>query len=139
VVYRLRDDGDFIANVQRATTTTNEFGIEPTDGLFGSADWWSRVDSGRLATHTLRGHVSRVYMAGMNDWPEFEMMSDDGEKSRWTREANTIEQSKMYEAGRRVEVDYVLQRHRPASWDRGSETKVVLEIRLGDAAEGSST
>jgi hypothetical protein len=135
IVYRLRDNSEFMANVQKATTTTKEFGIEPTDGLFGSGEWWARVDSGQLALHTLRGHVSRVYMASMNDWPEFELTSDSGEKSRWTREANTKEQASMYEVGRHVELDYVLQHHRPAAWDGGSETKVILEIRIGGAAQ----
>ena len=130
VVYRLRDDPAFIKNVQQATTTTDDYGIEPTDGLFGSAEWWSRVDSGQLVRHTLRGRITDVYMAGMKDWPEFELTSDEGETSRWTREANTKEQSATYEVGRRVEIDYVLQRHRPASSDRGAETKVVLEIRI---------
>ncbi len=134
LVYRLRDNLDFIADVQRATTSTKEFGIEPTCGLFGSAEWWGRAESGELATHTLRGYISRVYMGSMNDWPEFELTSDDGEKSSWTREANSKAYASMYEVGRRVELDYVLQRHRPAAWNGGSETKVVLEIRIGSAA-----
>jgi len=135
IVYRLRDNSEFIANVQRATTTTKEFGIEPTDGLFGSAEWWGRVESGKLAKHTLLGLISRVYMASMNDWPEFELTSNEGEKSQWTREVNSRELGVLYEVGRPVELDYVLQRHRPAAWDGGSETKVVLEIRIGDAAQ----
>ncbi len=133
IAYRLRDNPEFIANVQRATMATKEFGIEPTDALFGSAEWWSRVESGQLATHTLRGYITRVYMGSMNDWPEFELTSDDGEKSSWTREANSKAHASMYEVGRRVELDYVLQRHRPAAWDGGSETRVVLEIRIGSA------
>jgi len=52
-----------------------------------------------------------------------------------TREANSKEQSSMYETDRCVEIDYVVQRHRPASWDGGAETKVVLEIRVGDAVQ----
>ncbi len=91
IVYRLRDNREFITSVQKASLTTKEFGIEPTDGLFGSAEWWSRVESGQLASHTLRGCISRIYMGSMNDWPEFELTSDDGEKSRWTREANSKE------------------------------------------------
>ena len=132
-MYRLRDARDFVASVQKATTTTKEFGIEPTDGLFGSAEWWSRVESGQLARHSIRGTITRVYMASMNDWPEFELTADDGERSKWTREANTAEQDRLYAAGRRVELDYVLQRHRPDSWDGGSETKVVVEIRIETA------
>lgn len=134
VVYRLRDDAEHVANVQKATQTTTDYGIEPTHGLFGSPEWWKCIESGRLAVHTLRGRITDVYMAGMKDWPEFEMVSDAGEVSRWTREANSEEQAALYEVGRPVEIDYVLQRHRPASWDRGAETKIVLEIRVGETA-----
>ena len=43
----------------------------------------------------------------------------------------------MYAVERRAEIDYVVQHHRLAAWDGGSETKVVLEIRIGDAAQQS--
>jgi hypothetical protein len=39
IAYRLRDNAKHIAQVQKATLTTDDFGIEPTDGLFGSAEW----------------------------------------------------------------------------------------------------
>jgi len=135
IVYRLRDNSEFIASVQRATMTTKEYGIEPTDGLFGSAEWWARVEAGQLARHTIRGCITRVYLASMNDWPEFELTDDNGKKSRWTREANSKAQASIYEVGRRVELDYVFQRHQPASWDGGSETEIVLEIRIGDSTQ----
>jgi hypothetical protein len=70
-------------------------------------------------------------MASMNDWPEFEVQSESGELSRWTREANTAELERVYAPGRAVEIDYVLQRPRATSFDAGSETKVVIAIRVG--------
>ena len=48
LAYRLRDNAKHIAHAQKATLTTDDFGIEPTDGLFGSAEWWNRVASGEL-------------------------------------------------------------------------------------------
>jgi hypothetical protein len=137
-VYRLRDDTRKSADVQRATRSTREFGIEPTHGLFGSEEWWERIADGTLTVHTLRGTIARVYMGSMGDWPEFEMRSDSGELSRWTREANSAELAGSYTVGRRVELDYVLQRHRPAAWDGGAETKVVVEIRVDERAEQSA-
>jgi hypothetical protein len=71
-------------------------------------------------------------MGSMNDWPEFAMKSDAGEESRWTREVNTREQDALYRVGSRIEIDYVVQRHKPASFDHGGETKCVLEIRILD-------
>jgi hypothetical protein len=68
----------------------------------------------------------------MNDWPEFEMIGDSGEESRWTREVNSPKQDQLYRIGARIEIDYVWQRHRPKSFDRGAEVKQVIEIRISD-------
>lgn len=132
VVYQLKNDTRHIEQVQRATRTTSEFGVEPTHGMFGSDEWWQAVESGSLALHTLKGTIKSAYMAGMNDWPEFCMISDSGEESRWTRETNTPESDALYAVGNRVEIDYVLQRHRPDSWSGGAEFKKVIEIRIAD-------
>jgi hypothetical protein len=130
VAYDLKVDEDRISAIQRATLNTPDFGIEPTDGLFGSAEWWETVESGNLVTHTLSGTVTRVYMGSMNDWPMFQLTDDSGAKSEWTREVNTREQDALYVVGRAVEVDYVIQRHKPQSWDKGAETKCVVQIRV---------
>jgi hypothetical protein len=135
VVYQLRHDAEMIAAVQRATRSTREFGIEPTHGLFGSDEWWACIADGSLTLHTLRGTISRVYMGSMRDWPEFEIRSNSGELSRWTREANSAELAAAYVVDRQVELDYVIQRHRPAAWDGGAETKVVVEIRVEAGTE----
>lgn len=131
-VYRLKDDPERIRHIQRATLTTEEFGIEPTHGLLGSDDWWCKIERGALALQTLRGQISRVYMASMNDWPEFELRSEDGTLSQWTRESNTVDLGRYYSPGRRVEIDYVVEHHRPRSLGGGGKTKVVIEIRVSD-------
>jgi hypothetical protein len=136
VVYRLRQNKRFIEAVQKATLTTDAFGIEPTHGLFGSDEWWGQITSGDLPIHTLSGHITKVYMGSMGDWREFAMKSDD-EKSQWTRKVNAKEQDALYRVGNRVELDYVIQRYRSASYsasfDRGSEAKCVVEIRILDS------
>jgi len=134
VVYRLRQNKTFIEAVQKATLTTDAFGIEPTHGLFGSDEWWGRIISGDLPIHTLSGYITKVYMGSMGDWPEFAMKSDGGEKSQWTRKVNAKEQDALYRVGNRVELDYVIQRHRRASFDRGGEAKCVVEIRILDSS-----
>jgi hypothetical protein len=130
VVYRLQDDAEHIAAVQRATLETEDYGIEPTHGLFGSIEWWQNIETGRLALQTLKGTISRIYMASMNDWPEFEVRSDAGGLSQWTRVSNYPDLERAYVPGREVEIDYVVQRHRPKSSDGGSETQVVVAIRV---------
>jgi hypothetical protein len=60
VVYRLRQNKKFIEAVQKATLTTDTFGIEPTHGLFGSDEWWGRISSGDLPIQTLSGYLTKV-------------------------------------------------------------------------------
>ena len=130
-IYRLQSDKDFIAQVQKATARTEEFGIEPTHGLFASAEWWQHVRDGTLPVHTLRGTITRVYMGSMNDWPEFAMRSETGEESSWSCDANDSAFASLYTVGRAIELDYVVQRHRPKSCG-GSEDKIPIEIRVDE-------
>jgi hypothetical protein len=115
-MYKLRNDSKRIAQIQKATIETGTFGIEPTHGLFGSDEWWANISSGRLQRHTLSGK------------------HDSGERTSWTREVNAKEQDVLYKIGVPIEVDYVLQRHRPGSFDHGAEFKCVLEIRTSKSA-----
>jgi hypothetical protein len=133
-VYQFQNDDRMIAAIQKATRTTEQFGIEPTHGIVGTDEWWSNIRTGALKVHTLRGRISRVYMGSMRDWPEFTLTLPTGEASSWTREADTVELSELYVEGRDVELDYVLQHHRKKSWDGGDETKFVLAIRVADVA-----
>jgi hypothetical protein len=137
VAYCLKDNPKHIAEVQKATLTTDEFGIEPTDGLFGSPEWWDRIAGGALPLHTLSGTITGRFMGSMGDWPMIRVLSDAGEQSSWTREVNREEQDALYRVGRHIEIDYVLQKHRGKSWARNPEHhKVVLEIRVEPDAEG---
>ena len=60
------------------------------------------------------------------------MRTDAGEESSWTRFANSADLAEFYAEGRRIELDYVVQRFKPKSWSGDTETKVVIEVRLGE-------
>jgi hypothetical protein len=128
-IYRLQSDRREIRDVQEATQTTDRWGIEPTHGLFGSPEWWHHIRDGTLPVHRIKGRISHVYMASMNDWPEFAMLSDTGEESKWSRYANEPEFAAFYTVDRPVEIDYVIQRTRgmPADFH-----KIPIEIRVDD-------
>lgn len=130
IVYRLKEDHHRIDQVQRATRTTESFGIEPTHGMFGSDEWWQNLESGQLPLHTLRGTIKNVYMGSMGDWPEFKMLSDTGEESSWTRWLQSAEQDQFYRVGARIEIDYVWQQSRAKSFDHGARREQVIEIRI---------
>jgi hypothetical protein len=134
IVYRLREDGRSIALAQQVTLYSAE-GLKPTHGLLGSDQWWENIAVGILPMHTLLGTISRVYMTGHNDFPEFEVLSDAGELSSWVRESSSPELDDMYRVGRRVEIDYVIQQSRPSripDVPDDLERKIVLEVRIED-------
>lgn len=134
-VYELRKDAEHVRKVQKATLTTEQYGIQPTHGLFGSDEWWQKIESGDLPKHTLRGTITRLAMGSMGDWPGFTMRTDDGAESSWQRFAHTTELCGLYAVGRCVELVYVVQRNREkAPVDAGEETECVIEVRIGDDA-----
>lgn len=132
IVYSLRADTKFIERVQHATRTTKEFGIEPTHGLFGTKEWWNQIANGSLPVVTLVGVIAKCYMGSMNDWPMFDLIDAQGEKTSWTRQVNAREQDSSYREGSMAEIDFVLQNSRPLAWSKGAEQKQVLEIRIVD-------
>ena len=125
-VYELERDEERIRRVQRATLTTTDFGIQQTHGLYGSEEWWKNIRSGVLPLHRLTGVITKVYMGSMRDWPEFRMRAE----SAWTRYAHTKEQDRLYVVGRRVEIDYVVQRFKPGSFGGDRETQCVIAVRI---------
>jgi hypothetical protein len=129
-VYRLSEDKRQISLVQKATLTTEEFGIEPTHGLFGSTEWWSNIASGFLAVHRVRGVIERVFMGSMNDWPMCTVLEENGTRSNWTREMLDPSFDRFYRSGAQIEIDYVDQSSRLAGWSAGAIRKNVIEIRI---------
>jgi hypothetical protein len=129
VVYRLKDDTQAIALVQQATLLTKDFGIQQTHGLVGSPEWWDNIKNGNLPLQTMKGTISRVFSGSLNDSPEFEVTSNDGEKENFTRECNSSELDNEYQTGRKVEVDYVWQQLKNEQTHR-VRIKFVIEIRI---------
>ncbi len=63
-VYQLRRDKQRIEAVQKATLTSWKFGIMRTHGLFGSDEWWQKIESDKLLVHRLSGVITQLYMGG---------------------------------------------------------------------------
>lgn len=132
-VYQLKKDRDRIGKIQKATLTTDDYGIQQTHGLFGSSEWWQHIQDGKLPLHTLRGTITRVYMGSMGDWPEFEVATPEGAKESFTRECHTREQDAEYRVGRAIEIDYVWQKHKKSFASHTLDTKIVVEIRIDNS------
>ncbi len=127
VTYDLASDSSTIRSIQKATQTTEGFGIEPDVALFGSEEWWQAIEAGVIPRVTREGVISRLYMTGHNDWPEFEI-DCDGRKSSWTQEGI----AEHYRVGRRVKIEYVVQRLRGGH----GGTDVVLKILVARDDDG---
>ena len=121
VVYDLASDQETIALVQRATLTTPNFGVVPEVALFGSDDWWAAIRDGRIPTHEVKGTISRLFLTGHRDWPEFELKSN-GKLTTWSRLGT---QSKYVE-GKEVRVEYILQKLRCEPYQ--AQDKQVLRV-----------
>jgi len=94
------------------------------------ADDWRVVSSGELPVQTCAGVIIKRYMGSMNDWPAFTIRGESGEETNWSRYGHFAGDDRYYQVGRRVEIDYVLQRRRAKGVLRGTERRVVLEVRI---------
>jgi hypothetical protein len=131
-VYELRRDHQRIRWLQEAAMTMRDVGLEPTHGLFGSSEWWRNIESGRLPVFKSSGVITEIYNVGDGDFPEFTMVDGDGIESSWKREANCPEDDELFVVGRRVQLNYVLQRARMDLADLGIDQteKCVLTLRV---------
>ena len=107
-IYDLRDDKRTIKLIQDATLNTKNFGLKPEYGLFGSEEWWEAIEDGAIPKKVLEGIISRVYMSGHNDFPEFEVTALDNNKTSWERRGH----DKYYVLGRKIKIIYVVQKFR---------------------------
>ena len=102
-IYSLKSDARHIENVQKATLETESYGIVSEHGLFGSSEWWDALKSGEIKIHALEGVISKVYMSGHNDFPEFKIEAA-GNVTSWERKGNIA----LYKEGVPVKIEYVL-------------------------------
>ena len=126
-IYSLRDDRRSIRSVQEVSLDkSSNSGLKIENNLlFGSDEWFNAIENGEIRRHKIVGTISRVFMSGHNDYPQFEIENSEG-TTNWTRAGTDT----AYKVGRRVEVIYVEQkfkRHLPLI------SKCVLEINIETA------
>ena len=141
-IYDLRDDTRTVKLIQHATLHTDHAGLRPDHGLLGSKEWWQAVDQGLIPQQTVEGIISRVYMSGHGDFPEFELHSEDIGKTNWERRG----EEKYYVIGRGGRIVYVLQefkqpfeiQKRHSRNEQITHSKVVLEIWVENSESGDT-
>lgn len=79
IVYSLREDRQQVADTQAASLSPKPFGVKQTHGLFGSEEWWRKIEAGVIPLVRLRGRITWLFRVGMhNDTSCFEMTLPDG-------------------------------------------------------------
>ncbi len=126
-IYDLLDDKRTIKLIQDATLNTKDFGLKPEHGLFGSEEWWEAIENGTIPKKVLEGVISRVYMSGHNDFPEFEVSARDGSKTSWERQGY----DKYYVVGKKIKMIYVVQKPKRPLRNQADRHKILLEIWIG--------
>jgi hypothetical protein len=84
-VYNLRNDVGTIIKIVNASNDSGEFGYIQENGEFGSKKWWDAIENGLIEKKVCEGIITKKYLTGHGDWPEFEVSAKDG-KSSWTLE-----------------------------------------------------
>lgn len=140
LIYRLSEelenDPQHVATVQALTldATKPHLGLRGTRGLFGSQEWWERVDAGLIPTKRLSGVIAEVYVAGMDHSAapnSFDFMAEDGHLKMEGMYANSKQDLALYQVGRHVEVTYVLEELKmPMSDGCTDYLEIVLELSI---------
>ena len=125
--YRFIDDKEAIKRLQEVSVDSrSNYGLKVENGLLvGTSEWFEAIADKTIPKETLTGIITKVYMSGHNDWPEFEIKSSEGQ-STWTREGD----DKLYQVGKLVEIDFVIQKFKRPLDMLGPTTKKVIEIRI---------
>lgn len=123
-VYDLSNDDELIGKVQNATLNTTDFGLVPEIALYGSTEWWEAISNGMIQKHKIEGIITSVFSSGDSNWPQFEVESND-EKTVWTRFGD----HSLYEVGRRVKLEYVVQKPKK-TWTGSPYQNEVLTISI---------
>jgi|GEM_PF-2994376 len=133
VIYRLADDENTKAEMQKASLSPDGPGLRQTHGLICSPEWWSNVQSGALKTHTARGVIRGIWFGQYHSGPaEFEMEMPDGTLFGGLCYLDPEDADRVFTLGRIAEVDYVHQFSKVSANDDKAALTVWLEIRLGD-------
>ena len=123
-VYDLKKDNEYIELVQQATLRRNDAGLKTEYGLFGSDEWWNAVDKGFIQKIQVEGKITNINMGGHNDFPEFELTTDNNEKTSWARRGA----DDFFKIGKRAKIIYVMQKFKKPLPKLPKESEIILQM-----------
>lgn len=146
VVYRLADeltaDPERAELAQALTLNANRplLGLRGRHGLFGSAEWWESIKSGRMPLRHVSGVITRVYFVGMDAESEpnaVDLLDDDGVLQSQGVYLNRASDRPMYAKGRRIEFLYALDelKAQPGPDGKTNYSEIALEVSISTSPE----
>lgn len=127
-IYNLKKDARLIRLSQDPFDKNLRYVLKEGGGLlFGTKEWFNAIETGLIHKHVIRGIISRVYMSGHNDFPEFEIESNEG-KTTWMREGIDA----AYKVGKSIELIYVEKASKRPLGPLVSVPPIVIEIKIAE-------
>ena len=133
----LKENPGRIALAQALTLDKSKpcMGLKGTYGLFGSQEWWSNIEEGKMPLLLLSGVIQRTYIAGQDSSSKensFSLLLGDGSIREEIIYNHTREEDRrLFVVGSRVEIVYAFDELKPGAVD-GEETHldIVLEMAV---------
>lgn len=135
----LKEDPEQVALAQALTLDKGRplMGLKGSGGLFGSAEWWDSIITGRIQTKVVSGTIERTYFAGQDSrWGDevnsFTMKQDDGSLIDESIYTNERRDAKLFVPGARVFVAYALDELKAQPGPNGGVNylDIVLEVAI---------
>ena len=130
-IYNLKNDVKYIKSLQQATLSKNGYGLKNTHGLVGSKEWWNNIKTGDLKLEIYEGKINKVIMAGHNDYPMFELRTEQGASYKFYRYVDCESYDSYYKVGANVKVSFVIQEFKRPSHDMAS-SEIITSIEIED-------
>ena len=114
----LARDPEQVADAQALTQDKNRphMGLKGAYGLFGSAEWWSNLKSGKMPTTIYEGEIESLQFEGMhNEGRSFTLRLTDGGSYTYSCVANEKSDMRTYAVGRKVRVTTYSERMKSGS------------------------
>lgn len=135
----LRDDPEQVLAVQSLSLDSNKpfMGLAPVHGLFGSAEWWDSIRSGKITTVHTTGTIEKMVFSGQDSrWGDstnaFTFRQDDGITSLESIYAQNKQDRKLFCVGARVSCWYALLelKSQPAPDGGVNYARTLLEMAV---------
>lgn len=123
-----QDDPSKVELAQKLTLDKDrpQMGLAGIYGLFGSPDWWTNLNAGRIPITEYTGIIETVQFSGMhNESRSFTLRLTNGGRYTYTCVANQKRDLKRYRQGRKVTVIAFTEKLK-----RGEDLEMVWSIEI---------